>query len=102
MKEMLLTNIISKRYIEKVNKYVVEIGIKDKQKKSIWLTEKQMINLQNCFDQTPKGYSDKNISIIGVWNEKNYFAFSRIERHEKCRVFNTPVEQNVEDLWEGN
>jgi hypothetical protein len=100
MEKKLLTNIISRKYVAKVNKHIVEIGIKDEPKATIWLTEKQMSNLLLCFEQVPKGYSTKDVSVIGFWNEKGYYAYSKVIHHKKERYFKEPVQQDVSDLWE--
>ncbi|WP_019779147.1 hypothetical protein [Streptococcus sobrinus] len=97
-----LTNVISKKYITKFDKYVVELGIYDEPKVTVWLTEKQVDNLDYCFDQTKLGYSDKNISVYGIWSEKGYFAYSEVVRHEQSKQFRLPQEQDVSDLWEVN
>jgi hypothetical protein len=91
-----LNNIISARYIPKVNKYIVVVMGELKHK--LWLTEKQMINLQNCFDETPKGYSNKYISVCGHWNSKGYYMYSTVEKRNKENLFNPPSEYNLNDL----
>jgi preprotein translocase subunit SecA len=96
--EKLITNIIKKQYIKKINRYIIELGIKDEAKRIIWLTEKQMINLKNCFNETKNGYSDKNISIIGIWNDKGYFSYSKIEHHKQEKLFTLPKQYNLDDL----
>lgn len=94
----ILSNIISSNYITKFDRYVVELGIKGEPKKTAWLTEKQMINLQNCFNKTPKGYSTGNISIVGVFNEKGYYSYSKVVEHEKERYFTIPKQYDLNDL----
>ncbi|MDT8718263.1 hypothetical protein IAI10_16470 [Clostridium sp. 19966] len=93
-----LTTIISKRYVEKVGKYIVEIGILNEPKSIIWLTEKQMINLINSFNSTPKGYSNSDVFVVGVFNDNRYFCYSKAIKHKKERVFTVPKEYDLREL----
>ncbi|WP_142415386.1 hypothetical protein [Hathewaya massiliensis] len=94
------TNIISKQHVTKLNKYVVEIGMDGEPKERLWLTEKQMINLNSCFEETPKGYSNGDISVIGVFNDNGYYAYAKVVKHKKPKYFNVPKEHDLSDLME--
>jgi hypothetical protein len=96
--ELTITNIINTKWCGNYNKYRVEIGVKDELKRICWLSEKQYDNLYNCFEQTPKGYSNGDMSVIGVFNEKGYLMYSRLDKHQKPRLFKEPPQINLEDL----
>lgn len=98
--EKRLTNIISEKYIAKLHKYVVELGIDGESKQTIWLTEEQMINLHRCFYETPKGFSNKDVSVMGIWNECGYYVYSRVWHHEQPKLFREPRQLDLADLKE--
>lgn len=100
MEKKLLNNIIDINYVKKVEKYVVNIAICDEPKQKVWLTEKQMINLNNCFDETKSGYSDRNVSVYGHWNDNGYYAYTSVLHHEQPKRFKEPAQRDVSDLWE--
>jgi hypothetical protein len=97
MIDHVITHIISSKFISNVGKYVVELGIRGEKKRKEWLTEKQMINLEICFDRTRNGRSDKEARVIGYWNDKGYYAYSRVEFG---REFKVPPQYNLDDLKE--
>lgn len=92
MIDYIITNIITCKFIPKVGKYVVELGIRGEKKRKAWLTEKQLINLEICLDRA-KG---KEARVIGYWN-KGYYAYSRVEFG---REFKMPPQYNLDDLKE--
>lgn len=98
--EKRIFNIISRRYVPKVNKYVVELGFHREAKQTVWLTERQLEVLLYCFEQTKKGYFDKNKSVIGVWNEKGYFAYAKVIEHIQPKQFKEPRQHDLSDLQE--
>lgn len=98
MEEKIITNIISIKYVEKINKYLVEIGILNEPKMKVWLTDKQMINLKNNFDMTRKSYSNKNEIVTAVFNEKGYYAYSKFYKVKQKRLFKVPKEMDLSDL----
>lgn len=100
MEKKRLNNIINIRYVQKVNKYIVDLAISNENKQTVWLTEKQMINLNKCFSETKKGYSDRDISVYGHWNNKGYYAFTSLLHHKQAKQFKAPVQPDVSDLWE--
>lgn len=97
--EKVIHTIISSKYIKKVNKYVVELAIIDEKKQTVWLTEKQMINLEICFDSVGE-YSNKSSSVVSFWNKNGYYAFSKVVRHYKKHVFIEPKQHDLSDLLE--
>lgn len=97
MTDRVITNIISSRYVPKIGRHIVELGIQDEEKEKAWLTERQLVNLELCFERTPKGYSSKKVRVIGYWNEKGYYAYSKVETGPE---FNMPPQYNLDDLKE--
>lgn len=100
MEKKRLNNIISIKYIKKVGKYVVELAICNEPKEVVWLSEKQMINLNNCFDETKNGFSNKDVSVFGHWNEKGYYAYTSVLHHKQPKRFKEPAQRDTSDLWE--
>lgn len=92
------TNIISKQHVTKLNKYVVEIGMDGEPKERLWLTQKQMFNLASCFEETSNGYSNKDISVVGVFNDNGYYAYAKVVRHKREKMFKVPKEHDLSDL----
>lgn len=102
MEKKRLTNIIDMRYVKKVGKYVVELGIHNEPKKTVWLSEKQAINLNNCFDETKNGYSNKDVSVYGHWNERGYYAYTSVVHHKQQKIFKEPFQHDLSDLKDVN
>lgn len=98
--EKRIFDIISHRYIRKYDKYRVELAFTDEPKKTVWLTHRQFANLIYCFDMTRKGYSDKHVSVIGVWNENGYYAYTKVLKHPQYKQFKQPREYDLSDLEE--
>ena len=99
MTERVITNIISPvNMFPKIGKgTLLSWGIQDEEKEKAWLTERQLVNLELCFERTPKGYSSKKVRVIGHWNEKGYYAYSKVETGPE---FNMPPQYNLDDLKE--
>lgn len=90
-----LSNIISADYVSKFNKYVVRLGVCGESSLTVWLTERQMDELEYAFSKTKKGYSDKRTEIFGVWRGKYY---SHTEVCHYVKTFRFPVERDLSDL----
>lgn len=86
--------------MESVDKYVVDIGIYNEPKQTVWLTEKQMINMDNCFNETKNGFSNKDVSVYGHWNDRGYYTYTSVKHHKQPKVFKEPTQYDVSDLWE--
>ncbi|MFB7302641.1 hypothetical protein [Heyndrickxia sporothermodurans] len=100
MKKMLLHNIVSQKYIVKVDKYIVELAVYDNPKQTVWLTDRQMDNLIYCFDMTRNGYSNKQALVYGHWNENGYYAYTSVEKREKRKEFKLPYQYDLSDIEE--
>lgn len=97
MEKKRLTNIISDRYVRKVNKYVVELAVYQEPKIKVWLTEKQMINLHNCFSEIGWN-SNKHSSVFAYFNDNGYYAYANISQHPQPRQFKQPFDHDLSDL----
>lgn len=100
MEEKIITNIISTKYITKINKYLVEIGILNEPKMKVWLTNKQLINLKSNFYKTKNSYSNKHEIVTAVFNEQGYYAYSKFYKIKQKRLFNIPKEMDLSDLMD--
>lgn len=102
MEKKVITHIMSQKYVDKVDKYVVELSLYGAPKETVWLTEKQMINLERCFSQTMNGYSTKAATVTGHWNGRGYYAYATVGKQKTVVEFEEPEQQDVSDLWEAN
>lgn len=86
--------ILDSRWVPKAGKYVVRLGFNGERAKDVWMTEKQLTQLEGVFRQTPHGYSTQRAQVIGIWNERGYYAYARIENTS----FIPPDQYNLKDL----
>lgn len=100
--EKTIFGIISHRYIRKYDKYRVELAFINEPKKTVWLTHNQFANMTFCFDMTRKGYSDKHVSVIGVWNDKGYYAYTKVIKHPQYKSFKQPYQYDLSNLEESD
>lgn len=77
-------------------KYRVELSFLESEKRVYWLTEKQMLQLQQCMDWTPKGYSCKKACVTAVFDDKGHYRYAKT--YFGKRGFNMPPQFNLECL----
>lgn len=94
MDEREIACILSDRWIPKVCKYIVKLGFRDERSKEVWMTEKQLCQIENLFAKTPHGFSSSRLKVIGIWNDRGYYAYARLER----KSFIIPIQYNLNDL----
>jgi len=92
--ERVIGCILSDRFVSKVGKYRVKLGFRDEKAEEVWMSEKQLIHLETLFNQTAHGHSTDRMQIIGVWDERGYYTWSRMEK----RSFIEPEQYNLRDL----
>lgn len=93
-----LSHILEYKYSQRYGKYRAVLALISEKKEVVWLTEKQLINMLDCFDQTPKGYSTKLRTVYGHWNERGYYAFTSVDKAK--REFIAPEQHDLSDLLE--
>lgn len=86
--------IIDSRYVPKVGKYIVKLGFVGEKAKDVWMTGKQYYQLERLFAGTQNGHSTQRLGVIGVWNDKGYYAWSRLEK----TTFIEPEQYPLNDL----
>lgn len=79
MTEREISHVIGYHEAGKTGKYVVKLAFPDEKAQEYWMTPKQLDNLLWAFEKTPKGYSTAKIKIIGVFNERGYYAWCKTE-----------------------
>lgn len=95
-----IAHIVDSRYISNVDKYLVKLAFFDEKSKEYWLTPRQYFQLLENFDRTPKEYSTKKYSVVGYFNKKGYFVFSRFEYRKEQREFEEPHQYDLSNLQE--
>lgn len=98
MVERDISTILDARFVPKVGKYIVKLAFPDQKAKSYWMTRKQYFRLEDWFSITPKGYSDKHTTVIGVFSDEDYYMYSKAERRAVVREFIPPRQQDLSDL----
>ena len=86
--------ILSYKWVKKVGKYVVKLGFHGSKAEEVWMTEKQLSQIEALFVLTPHQFSTARRQVIGIWNDKGYYAYSRLEK----KSFILPEEHNLDDL----
>ena len=94
MSERTIACILSDRWVGKVGKYVVKLGFRDEKAEEVWMTERQLTQLEQLFEKTPHRHSTDRIHVIGIWNERGYYTYARLEKIS----FIEPVQYNLKDL----
>lgn len=96
MTEIEIGCILSTRWVPKVGKHVVKLGYRGERAETVWMTEKQLIQIESLFARTPHGHSSDRCRVIGVWNDRGYYAYSRLEKIS----FIQPEQHDLSDLKE--
>ncbi len=96
MIEREIATILGSRFVEKVGKHRVRLAFRDDRAEEFWMTERQLVQLEGCFDRTPKGYSRESGRVVGIWDEKDYYRYAIFDRPE--RIFYPPPAQDLSDL----
>ena len=91
-----IATILSSRYVAKAGRYRVRLAFRGDKAEEFWMSPKQLFQLEACFSNTPKGYSRSTGRVIGIWDGKGYYRYSRFEKPE--RVFYPPPAQDLSDL----
>ena len=86
-------SVISSRYVSKVGKYVVKLGYRGERSEDVWMTERQLTQLEEQFIWTPNGHSTDRVSVVGVWRGM-FYAYAKLVK----RTFIEPEQQDLEDL----
>lgn len=94
MTEREIDHIDAVRYVDKIGKYRVKLAFRDAHAKEVWMTERQLAQIERAFEITPKGYSTRRAWVTGVWNDKGYYAYAKAEKEP----FIPPEEQDLRDL----
>ena len=94
MTERDISCILSARWIPKVRKYVVKLGFRDERAEEVWMSEKQLAQIEAHFARTPKGYSSDRRRVIGCWNDRGYYAYAIFEQVS----FIPPEQYDLNDL----
>lgn len=94
MAEWEIARIIASRYVAKVGKYVVKLGYTGRRATEVWMTEKQLTQLEACFARTPHDHSTERMQVLGIWDERGYYRYARVEETR----FVEPPQYNLKDL----
>lgn len=90
--EYRVDHIISTRFVPKVGKHIVRL-VQEDGTKMVWMTERQLAQMEACFLKTPKGYSTKR-KYVTAFYRNGYYAFSRFTFVR----FDEPPQYNLSDL----
>ena len=88
--------ILSSRWVPKVRKYVVKLAFRDERAEEVWMSERQLSQIENLFGRTPHGHSSSRLRVAGYWNDRGYYAYSRLIREP----FQQPIQYRLDDLKE--
>ena len=94
MKETPIARIIEYKWVNKVGKYIVKLGFIDERAKSVWMTRRQLAQLEAQFSRTPKGHSTQRGEVVGLWHDSGRYGYARLDR----RDFIPPDQYNLADL----
>ena len=89
-----IATVLAYRWVEKVGKYRVKLGFVDEKSEEVWMTECQLDMLEHAFEGTPNGWSTDRRSVVGYWNERGYYAYSRLVKQN----FIQPTQYDLSDL----
>lgn len=89
-----IADVLSSEWIAKVGKYKVRLAFESEKSETVWMSERQLLGILRCFEQTPHDHSTRHTTVIGVWNERGYYAYSKVERQQ----FIPPVQYRLDDL----
>lgn len=94
MTEREIGTILDWSYVPRFGRYVVKLGFRGEKAEEVWMSPLQLQQLQRVFDATPHGHSSDRLSVVGVWNERGYYAYARLER----QTFQPPIQYRLNDL----
>lgn len=89
-----ISTVGSVRYVPKNNRYVVQLCFREERSKKCWLTERQLGSLEAAFSQTPRGYSTAKVWVTGLFDERGYYRYCRVDR----KRFEEPPQYDLTDL----
>lgn len=92
----MIASIISARWVPKVGKNIVKLGYDGGRAEDVWMTPKQMSQIERVFAQTPHGHSTQRAQVVGVWNERGYYAYAKLDKMD----FIPPDQYDLSDLRE--
>ena len=96
MNEREIATVLGWSYVPRLERYAVRLGFRGEPAETVWMTWKQLHQLQRVFSSTPRGPSSDRLSVVGVWNERGYYAYARLERQR----FQPPIQYRLSDLKE--
>lgn len=94
MIESEIESILGYTWVPKAGKYIVRLGHKGEPAEKAWMTEKQLGQLEAVFAKTPRGHSSSRLQVVGVYNDRGYYMYSRLEK----QPFTEPVQYDLKDL----
>jgi hypothetical protein len=92
--ERTISTILSTRWVPKARKHIVKLAFPGERAEEVWMTEKQLDQLERCFLRTPHGHSTQHATVTGIWNGRGYYAYARLDRRE----FIPPEQCDLSDL----
>ena len=95
MTERVIATILSARFVGKAGKYIVRLAFPDEKAEDVWMTARQASALEALLEQTPKGWSTRRRTVIGVWDDRGFYAYSRLVRDDSPHF---PPDYNLTDL----
>ena len=96
MTEDVITCILGSEWVPKVGKHVVRLSVDGSKARKVWMTEKQLCQLERCFSRTPHGHSSQRLAVVGIWNDRGYYAYAKVE----AQSFIEPPQYDLKDLRE--
>lgn len=94
MSERDIARIISSRWVPRIGKHVVKLGFVDERAEDVWMTDRQLAQLEMVFDRTPRRHSTARAQVVGIWDDRGYYAYARLDRQD----FIPPVRYRLKDL----
>lgn len=96
MTDQTIAYIVSTKWVPKIGKYIVKLGYQGEKAETVWMTERQLCQIESLFARTQHGHSCDRCRVIGVWNDRGYYAYARLEKTD----FIAPVQYDLSDLRE--
>ena len=94
MTECPIACILSSKWVPKVGKHIVQLGFDGEHARKVWMTEKQLSQLEAQFARTPRGHSTARAQVVGIWNDRGYYAYAKLEQTR----FIPPIQYRLDDL----
>lgn len=86
--------ILSSKWAPKVCRHIVRLGFANEKAEEVWMTERQLSQLEAVFARTPKDHSSARLQVVGVWNDRGYYAYAKLEK----TAFIPPPQYSLKDL----